>query len=246
MQFHFAGWEFRVSAIPALATLVLFPLLMALGFWQLGRAEIKAEQLTLRSQRSEHHVLDLARLGELRAQDRYREVEGRGQYLVDRQILLDNRTHAGQAGYHVLTPVLLEAGTAVLVNRGWIALGGTREVLPALPAPQGEVVVRGILDRPPRPGLRLGEGIVAKSGWPMVVLEVDFDDLSNLLDSTLVPALVLLDPDEPGGFVRHWEPDREFGPDRHRGYAAQWFLLAAALLVIFIVVNVRRVGNDSR
>jgi len=246
MQFRLARWEFRVSLVPTVATFVVLPLLLALGIWQLGRAQIKAELLALRSQQSAQGPLEISQLGELGDEVRYRAVDGRGQYLAHRQVLLDNRTLDGRPGYHVLTPLVLESGVGVIVNRGWVALGDTRQQLPLIPVPEGSVVIHGVIDRPPRPGLRLGEGVVVKQGWPMVVLAVDLDDLSEILGIELLPMLVLLSPGEPGGFVRHWAPDEAFGPDRNVGYAAQWFALAAALLVIYLVVNLRRVDDGSR
>ena len=79
----------------------------------------------------------------------------------------------------------------------------------------------------------------------MVVLEVDPNIIAERLGVELLPVLVLLSPAEPAGFSRRWEPEAEFGPDRHRGYAAQWFALAAALAAIYFVVNLRRVDRGS-
>jgi surfeit locus 1 family protein len=49
----------------------------------------------------------------------------------------------------------------------------------------------------------------------------------------------LLDPAEPDGYARHWAPPG-FPPIRHIGYAVQWFALAAALLVIYLIMNIKR------
>lgn len=246
MRLRLACCEFRPSLFPTLATLAVFPILVALGMWQLGRAQVKQEVLALRSEQATEERLDLGQLREFGDAARYRPVEARGQYLAERQLLLDNRTLNGRAGYHVITPMILDNGLGALVNRGWVAVGPTRQVLPAIPAPEGKLLINGIIDRPPRPGLRLGDGVVAREGWPMVVLEVDLNAIAERLGVELLPVLVLLSPAEPAGFARRWEPDAEFGPDRHRGYAAQWFALAAALAVIYIVVNLRRVDRGSR
>jgi len=56
--------------------------------------------------------------------------------------------------------------------------------------------------------------------------------------------VILLDPKEPDGYARNWEAPG-FPPMRHIGYAVQWFALAAALLVIYIVTNVRRSSPAS-
>jgi cytochrome oxidase assembly protein ShyY1 len=60
---------------------------------------------------------------------------------------------------------------------------------------------------------------------------------------TAAADLILLDPEEPDGFVRNWTAPG-FPPMRHVGYAVQWFGLALALLVIYIVTNFHRTGAD--
>lgn len=212
MRFRLARWEFRAALLPTLATFLVLALLLALGFWQLGRAQIKAEQLALRSQQAAYGSLEILQGRDFNDADRYRAVEGRGRYLADRQILLDNRTLRGRPGYHVLTPMILDNGEGVIVNRGWVELGATRQQLPAIPVPDGPVVVNGIIDRPPSPGFRLGEGIIVKEGWPMVVLEVDLDDLSQILGVDLLPMLVLLSPGSRGGLTVIGSRMRSSGP----------------------------------
>ena len=69
----------------------------------------------------------------------------RGQFLPERTLYLDNRVLQGRAGYNVVTPLQMGPdGPLVLVNRGWIAVGQTRAVLPAVPVPQGPVQVEGM------------------------------------------------------------------------------------------------------
>jgi len=62
-----------------------------------------------------------------------------------------------------------------------------------------------------------------------------------LKESSWVSAadLILLDAGEPDGYVRNWAPPG-FPPMRHIGYAVQWFGLALALGVIYLVTNFRR------
>jgi surfeit locus 1 family protein len=50
---------------------------------------------------------------------------------------------------------------------------------------------------------------------------------------------VYLDADEPDGFLRDWRPQL-LSPEKHLGYAMQWFAMALALVVIYVVVNLRR------
>ena len=68
-----------------------------------------------------------------------------GHFRPDRQFLLDNRSHAGEPGYEVLTPLELADGRALLVDRGWVAFTGSRAHLPDMSfaaAPVATVVGR--------------------------------------------------------------------------------------------------------
>ncbi|MCW8874452.1 MAG: SURF1 family protein, partial [Gammaproteobacteria bacterium] len=77
-----------------------------------------------------------------------------------------------------------------------------------------------------------------------VLQRVRLDLQARQLGYPLLPMLLLLGSDQEHGFVREWEPVKGFGPEQNMGYAVQWFGLATALLVIYIVVNCRRIGKQ--
>lgn len=241
-----AGFEFRPPArFVSLLTLLLLVLLTSLGFWQLDRAAQKRDLLSqYQGQEGEAPIqirADLVAVDELE----YRPATVAGRFDAEHQFLLDNRTHQGVAGYEVLTPVRIESsGHGILVNRGWVPRGATRADLPALPLPPGPVRLEGVLKRPART-ITLGEGEDREPGWPKVLQRIRLDLQAEQLGYPLVPMVLLLGPAELPGFVREWEPVKGFGPEQNMGYAVQWFGLAAALLVIYIVVNCRRSGSDE-
>ena len=92
---------------------------------------------------------------------------------------------------------------------------------------------------PPVTGLLLGESGHGKPGWPKVVQSVDLDRMSAALGQPLLPAVLLLDAGHPACFVCDWRPVAGVDADRHRGYAVQWFALAATLVVISAVLLLR-------
>lgn len=236
------GWVFRPALLPTLVTLLLLPILLSLGFWQLRRADEKqALQVLFESQVSAPAVaLDQLEAGD--PANRYRRVGATGRYDSDHQILLDNQIQDGQPGYHVYTPLRLKGTTAaILVNRGWIPMGESRRQLPAIAVTSDEMTVSGRLSQPANPGLRLGPAANTSQTWPQVVLYMDYQQLSTDLGYSLEPAVILLDAGAPDGYRREWQPTfGGYGPERHRGYALQWFSLALALLVIYGVVNIHR------
>jgi len=229
---------FRPGVPATLFTAFFLPLLLALGIWQLNRAE---EKETLFGQfaagAGEAVPLD-SRPGGLDDVPRYTRVEARGVYLDDRQFLLDNMVEAGRAGYRVLTPLLLADGRVLMVDRGWVPREfGESARTPEIGVAVEPRLVSGRLDRLPRPGIAL-EGEPGQ-GWPRVVVFPSRAELAQALGRELVPGLLLMDPDLPDGFVRNWRP-AEFGPERHLGYAVQWFALAGTLVVLYMVWAFRK------
>jgi surfeit locus 1 family protein len=176
----------------------------------------------------------------------YRRVIAVGHYDNRRQILLDNQLREGRPGYHVLTPLRLADGGAILVNRGWTPLGESRQTLPDIAVTVEAITVNGWLAQPVNPGLRLGEAAGADQHWPQVMPYIDYAQLAALLGYPLRPALILLEPNQPQGYLRDWRPRfGGFGPERHQGYAVQWFALAATLIILYLVAHVRRISANA-
>lgn len=237
-------YRFAAGLIPSVATLLLLPLLIGLGFWQMERAEQKQALLDLYAARAAAAPVVLNGTQTDPAALRYRQVEVMGHFDRSGQMLLDNRIHRGRAGYEVLTPLRLTgSGLAVLVDRGWVSLGASRATPPEAPIPPGLVTVRGVASAPPAQGLMLRTPPSLDATWP-VVLNVELRAIEDRLGYTLLPYVILLDPQEPNGFVREWKLF-DFGPEKHLAYAFQWFALAAALLVIYVVVNTRRIDRNE-
>jgi surfeit locus 1 family protein len=134
----------------------------------------------------------------------------------------------------------------VLVDRGWVPLGATRAALPDVAVHTLEREVSGILDVLPIPGLRVGPAATPDdAGWPRVLLFPTEADVEAALGVDVEARIVLLDADLPDGFERHWRPSLGFGPERHLGYAIQWFAFALLAAVLFVSLNLRRVGADQ-
>lgn len=238
------SWVFRPGWASTFVVLLLLPLLLALGFWQLDRGQQKAKMQTAFAKQFSQPPVTLAEVDLTDPARLYQRVIVFGHYDSAHQVLLDNQVRGGQPGYHVLTPLRLPEGGAILVNRGWIGLGESRQVLPALVAPIEAVKVTGWLAQPAQPGLKLGDATGSDRRWPRVVPYVDYDRLATVLAYPLLPAVVLLEPEAAWGFERDWQPRfGGFGPERHQGYAVQWFSLAAALVILYLTANLRRLPS---
>lgn len=228
----------RPSPLGAALTVLGTALLMQLGFWQLGRAEQKRTLLDQYAQGQQSQV-------EITPQNadklpRYQRAEVTGRYDPSHQFLLDNMpSHAGQPGYRVLTPMQTAAGW-LLVDRGWLPLGKTREELPDIGVGDDERTITGMIDLLPRAGLELDTpAIDASAPWPRVLSFPKQHALEQQLGRQLLPGLLLLDASHSDGYERVWEAHIAVTPERHIGYAVQWFALAAAAVIIFIVTSFR-------
>lgn len=241
------GYEFRPAAWPSGVGLLLLIAMMSLGFWQLDRAEQKRAVLRAYGDRPADAAVRIADDFALSQDWRYRRAQVIGAYDARHQFLLDNRVQQGRVGYYVLTPLRLARGNAVvLVNRGWVPQGATRADLPDLPAPRAsELTLEGLIDFPPQKVFVLGEGEDRDPGWPKVLQQLRLDLQAQQLNARLLPMVLLLDKDQPGGFVREWNPV-VIGPERHVGYAVQWFALAAALVILYVWVNLKRTNVVGR
>lgn len=164
-----------------------------------------------------------------------RRVKARGRWLPEAMVLLDNRVHHGAPGYHVFMPLQLEDGKlSVLVNRGWIAASSERSHLPAISTPQGVVTVDGLGKVPRGKAFELAEDRSTGEVWQ----NVSVARFHNAFKLELQPIIVEQTSTANDGLIREWErPD--FGIDKHRGYAFQWYSLAALTVVFYAVMLLR-------
>jgi len=229
----FAGRRFAPAPHWTLLAIAGMALFASLGRWQLDRAEDKRELFAAFAAGSDR-VIELPT--GLEPIGRYRRVTVGGRYDASRQFLLDNMTHDGVPGVHVLTPLLRDDGTAVIVNRGFVPSGGRRSQLPDLPAGGEPRRVSGRMDFLPRPAVELEAP--PSSGWPRLLSFPRAGDLASALDTPVHPQVLLLDADQPDGYLRDWQPPG-MTPEKHVGYAVQWFGLAAAVFVTWFVLSIR-------
>ena len=254
------SWIRRIA--PTVAAAAAIALTVSLGNWQMRRAE---EKRALQAQRDEADAASPVEIGREAvdpAAVELRRAAATGTFLPERTVYVDNRTWKGVAGFHVLTPLKMEGSSLhLLVLRGWVPRDARdRAALPPVPAPSGPVRVEGIAERdlaqamelarsaPPGPQDRLWqnaslERFAAWSGLPMqpIVLR-QLGDASPAPGVAGAAAETLRD-----GLVRDW-PRPGGDVDKHRGYAFQWYSLAAlvaALWLWFVVLRPRRAGAAS-
>jgi surfeit locus 1 family protein len=236
----------RPRMLPTLVAIAAVAVCVAAGRWQQDRLRLKEAMRTDFDAAARVEPVALASLPAAAdwASVRFRPVVATGEYAASSQILIDNRVHAGRAGYHVVTPLALADGRVVLVNRGWIAQGPSRSVLPVAAPPAGVATVRGRLSIPPGGYLELRAETPAGPVWQ----NLDPGRFADVTGLAVLPVVVeaTAAPVPDDGLVRDW-PAPDYGIETHRIYMLQWYafaLLAVILWVWFHRPQFAR-GNDA-
>ncbi len=235
------GKSFQAGVWPTLAMLLLCLLFVRLAVWQWERAGYKQQllaQYEAQGKRAPVALDALLRDPTLESFPPYLRVSATGSYDTGHQILLQDMTHNGEVGYEVLTPLLMQGGVTVLVDRGWVmadAKGDAADVSVAA-APRSIQASIGLL---PQPGLRLGRPAPPSKDWPKLMFYPSFHEIQPFFGPKLMTPVLHLEPGQPDGYVRETTLDVGLPPSRHLGYAFQWAALAVAVFAVWLAVNLR-------
>ncbi len=249
--------------------IVIALIMLMLGRWQLDRAAEKIRMGLAADAARQAPALAITEISDPEsAADVYTRVKIAGHWLAESQFLWDNRTFKGRAGFEIITPMRTSGGELVLINRGWLPLGVSRSDLPDVSIPPEFIdsvqVVTGYLSQPSK-GFASGEASRRDAEWPKLLQYFDYSLIEELLAEPVFAGVVQVQ--ELGGpagdlgaggvgegvtgdggadqsvlwFTGNWEADAS-GPAKHYSYAFQWFAMALALSVIFVLVNLKRVN----
>ena len=227
------GWTLAVLAIGLFASL---------GMWQSRRAVEKQAMLDAADRvLLERSPMPLAAAADpARARD-YDWSAGTGRFDARGALLLDNQQREGRVGVRAYRIFVPEAGAPLLVDLGWLPLPGDR-ALPRVAQPAGKHELRGLLVPPPSTGIAVGPALsAAGDGWLMTRVDVQAIAAETGLSVALAPRVLRLDPALPLGFERDLALlPNTLPPDKHRGYAVQWFALALAVLATALILTFRK------
>lgn len=237
--------SFAPSIWATLLTILLCALFISLGRWQWHKGQLRQAEWDHFAQGTQQ-LVPLQGKG-LADVPLFQRVSVAGRFDGAHQFLLDNLTHAGLAGYEVLTPLQRPDGRVALVDRGWVPFTGSRSRLPGVALKDGELVtITGRTDHLPVAGLSLGRSAPPPGdSWPKVTSYPTFQQLSLALGRPIEQRILLLDPREPYGYVRDWQPPG-VPPLRHFSYAFQWWGFALLAVVLWVIMSARRVVSPAQ
>lgn len=238
----------RQWVILTLVSLVLIPVMVELGFWQMHRHERRVAQNELIADNLAARPVPVTELTSpghtVPRADYWRHVTATGTYDTAHEVVVRRRTDNDErVGVHVLTPLVLADGRAVLVNRGWVPAAADQTAYPAVPpAPKGEVTVTGRLMADETTG---ASGIKDLSGLPpRQIMLIDSAQQAKGLGRPVLGGYLQQTAPEPAGGTPELiaEPDHD-SIGAHMAYAVQWWLFAAGVPVGWVVL-VRREKRD--
>jgi len=239
-------FQFKPRLVPSIMFLVLLPVLVRLGFWQLARADEKRAIIATQNAKLAlpPKVIDqpLSDAGNLQ----FHHLLVKGTFDTRYLVYIDNKIQQNKVGYEIVIPMRIgNSQQYVLVDRGWIPMGTSRSVLPAVDTPTQEDSVLGIAKYNTKDVVSFGDANRSNKGWPAVVRWVDIKALEKETKLNLLPFMLLLDPQAQYGYVRDWK-FINMPPEKHISYAVQWFTMAFALVVIYLVVNLKRLSKTEK
>jgi surfeit locus 1 family protein len=251
------SYQFKPTCLVSSFFFILILGLLSLGVWQLNRADEKQSLQMMIDQRSNLEPLSLNMPFEEFAP--YQIVHATGQYRAKDSILLDNIVYQGKPGYYLITPFEIMASRAViLVNRGWLPQGKTRNDLPSFKTPEGLITIEGHLDHPRSKPVLMGNITSPLSATPPLWHYMDQNFFSQINGYSVLPLILKLKagsqastinstsiPSEniETALIQDW-PSYDAKSGMHIGYSIQWFVFALFGLVAYIGISFKKSTKD--
>lgn len=234
--------RFRFRWIPFVAMLVVAVIGIALGNWQMRRADDKRAIETRMTARLAQEPLALGATDDSTPNMddvEYRRVIVRGEFDRDWPLYLDNRPNEGHAGFYLLMPFKIAGSHRhILIARGWLPVDvHQRNKLPPTDTPLGPIVIEGVAIRNPGHVLQLGQAAGVRPG--AILQNLTVAELAAASKFDMQPFVIEQSSDTHDGLVRSWPPPSA-GIERHLGYAFQWYALALTAFLFFVVTGYRR------
>ncbi len=222
--------QLSLNGYVTLLSLFFLPILLSLGFWQLERAEQKRTLLKAYLQQQSQNPVSLNALSSKDLNDfsDYQRISAEGQFDNEHIWLIDNKTRQGKVGYELLQLFVVNEQLSVLVNRGWLEAPRLRTDLPALPLIERPLTLFASTKRYSENAMLVMDQ--PSSDWPRIALQVDPAHVELELGRTVSEQILYIDELSEGALVTEWKTIN-IQPEKHTGYAVQWFAMAFVLVI---------------
>ena len=251
------SYKFKPSYLVTSFFFILIISLVSLGTWQLNRASEKHTLQKIINQKSFLEPLSLNMPFDEFSP--YQIVQATGHYRIKDSILLDNIVNQGKQGYHLITPFEILASRAIiLVNRGWLPQGNTKEEIPKFITPEDLITITGHLSHPlskpellgdisnplsPTPQLwyYMDQAFFSQiNGYPVLplILNLEIGGETSTISSTPIPI-----EDTDVALIQDW-PSYDANSSTHIRYSILWFIFALFGLIAYISISLQKTKID--
>lgn len=244
MKISIYNISFNYKLLPSLVFIIFFTIFIKLGFWQLDRADQKKIINKAFAERQNQPAIPLNKETiQMPIKDIiWHHVSMSGEFLNNKNIILDNQVVQEKAGFLIYTPFkILDSNRIILVNRGWYPLSNSRNDVPNIPPIKGVQAIEGEINQMPSSGISLGKVLTEKLDESSFRLQkMDYEVLCSLLGKDLMKYVVKL---KKPIFDKTYVLDSGIpvpDSDKNFGYAFQWFAMAFTLFIIFIRLGVKK------
>lgn len=216
-----------ISVVLFLTALVV---LITLGSWQIQRLQWKEDIITrLEAEYQKDPLAHVYTLENLNSEHDLPLLYGsaEGKFIYDKEIFLGPKPHDGSIGFLVITPMNLNTGGYILVNRGWIDQENINDI--SQTHTQGKITVSGVFRKPDWNNFT-PENSPENNIW----IKPDIDEISNVKGISPVAPLMLYTEKtsaQSGGLIMQQE--KWYPRNKHKQYAIFWFAMALALISVF-------------
>jgi len=243
--------RFRFKLLPFIAMLLLVAVGVAAGRWQTGRAHEKEALSARLAAGAAAAPLELGAAPARAEALEFRRLRLTGEWVAGWPLYLDNRPYQGRAGFYLLMPFKLAGSDMhVLVARGWLPRDvADRSRLPPVHTPSGTVTIEGTARLNAGHVMQLGEvklapgAIVQNADAPAVAAASGLAFQPVMLEQTSQDMPAGAAPQGSTALVRDW-PAPSLGIDKHRGYAFQWYALAAMAFLFYVFTGFKKRGQQ--
>lgn len=227
---------FRPSLWPTMFTLPAVLFMAGLSIWQIDRLQWKSELIADRKARMAAEEVALPPAGSDLKAFEFRRTAITGAFRHDLEMLLGARSLRGNVGYHLVTPFSLETGESVFVNRGFVPQAARDAAAREAGQIAGTATIQGVIRRPQARAWMQPENEPERGQW-------FYMDLAAMAKASGIDARTDLyieagPAENPGGLPMGGQTKIDL-PNDHLQYAITWALLAAALIVIYVVYHLK-------
>ena len=244
MSFNFLNTKiiFKPLFFPTLFLLIVFPILILLGSWQVYRLIWKENLIEYYQNQSSSKLLDLSKNISNNENLEFRKVKFRGTFLNAKEIYISGKTYEGNIGFHVVTPFRMQNNKIVFINRGWVSEGYRNPEKRKFSLLKNETEINGIIRFPQKKGYFVPENDPNKGFW----FTINPNEITKFLKFKKIDTIseYYVDALRDEGKIKipigaNGKPNLR---NQHLSYAITWYSLALVLLIIYTLFH-RSVGR---